>query len=259
MLRPVAPNLAARAVITCEHGGNRIPAQFATCFSAAAAASALASHRGHDAGAADLARALAARAGTMPMIATISRLLVDLNRSVGHRHLFSEFTRDLPASVRAQVLDAHYFPHRRQIIAHIDALIDAGHLVVHVAAHSFTPVLDGVVRTADVGLLFDPCRIAEAGIARDWRSNLKAQDRALRVRRNYPYRGNTDGLTTALRKRYPARHYAGIELEINQALLDDAWPALCAVLAETFANVLTRLPDQEPIAADGLLQHPVDR
>jgi hypothetical protein len=36
------------------------------------------------------------------------------------------------------------------------------------------------------------------------------------VRRNYPYRGYADGLTTWLRKRYPDPAYAGIELEINQ-------------------------------------------
>jgi hypothetical protein len=38
------------------------------------------------------------------------------------------------------------------------------------------------------------------------------------LRRNYPYRGQSDGLTTALRRQFGAR-YLGIELEINQR-----WP-----------------------------------
>jgi hypothetical protein len=41
----------------------------------------------------------------------------------------------------------------------------------------------------------------------------------LRVRRNRPYRGTSDGLTTHLRRRFAAKDYAGIELELNQALL----------------------------------------
>jgi hypothetical protein len=41
----------------------------------------------------------------------------------------------------------------------------------------------------------------------------------LRVRYNYPYRGNTDGLGTWLRNRHPASRYLGIEIEINQRLV----------------------------------------
>ena len=36
------------------------------------------------------------------------------------------------------------------------------------------------------------------------------------MRRNYPYRGTSDGLTRYLRKRYADRDYCGIELEVNQ-------------------------------------------
>ena len=39
---------------------------------------------------------------------------------------------------------------------------------------------------------------------------------SLVVRRNYPYLGTADGLTTCLRKRFAPRAYLGIELEINQ-------------------------------------------
>jgi hypothetical protein len=39
------------------------------------------------------------------------------------------------------------------------------------------------------------------------------------VRRNYPYRGNADGLTTALRRVHGADRYVGIEVELNQRLL----------------------------------------
>jgi hypothetical protein len=42
---------------------------------------------------------------------------------------------------------------------------------------------------------------------------------ALRVRRNRPYVGWTDGLPTALRARHGATRYVGVELECNAALL----------------------------------------
>jgi hypothetical protein len=32
------------------------------------------------------------------------------------------------------------------------------------------------------------------------------------------YKGSSDGLTTALRDKFPAKRYVGIELEVNQAL-----------------------------------------
>jgi hypothetical protein len=40
-----------------------------------------------------------------------------------------------------------------------------------------------------------------------------------RIRRNNPYRGASDGLATALRKKFGMRQYAGIEIEINQKIL----------------------------------------
>jgi hypothetical protein len=38
----------------------------------------------------------------------------------------------------------------------------------------------------------------------------------LKVRKNYPYKGISDGLTTSLRKQYTQKNYCGIEIEINQ-------------------------------------------
>lgn len=90
---------------------------------------------------------------------------------------------------------------------------------MHVAVHSFTPELDGEVRNAEIGLLYDSRRKQEAELCRRWAANLRRLDPGLRVRFNYPYSGAADGLTTALRQRHPETRYLGIELEINQALV----------------------------------------
>ena len=64
---------------------------------------------------------------------------------------------------------------------------------------------------------------------------------SLRIRRNYPYLGKTDGFTSFLRKKYSAKFYAGIEIEINQALLfseDNTKKKTEDVLAEGIRMIL---------------------
>ena len=106
---------------------------------------------------------IAARFDAPLHASTTTRLLVDLNRSIGHRQLFSGITRPLPASEREAILEAHYRPHREAIEGAVDVGVAAGKPVVHVASHSFTPILDGVEREVDIGWLYDPRRPAEAG------------------------------------------------------------------------------------------------
>ncbi|MHB0974227.1 MAG: N-formylglutamate amidohydrolase [Thiobacillus sp.] len=201
-------------LITCEHGGNGIPPRYRVLFAGFEAL--LRSHRGYDPGALAVARKLARALDAPLFVSTTSRLLIDLNRSIGHPKLYSEATRDAPAVVRRDILDRHYLPYRSAVEAHVAAAIARGTRVIHLASHSFTPVLDGVVRNADIGLLYDPARAGEAELCRRWQARLKSQAPGLKVRRNYPYTGRSDGFTAYLRRRFPADVYVGIELEINQ-------------------------------------------
>jgi predicted N-formylglutamate amidohydrolase len=105
--------------------------------------------------------------------------------------------------------------------------------VLHFAVHSFTPVLRGETRAKDVGLHYDPSRGPERSAAIAWQRQLRESHPDLRVRRNAPYRGNADGLTTALRRERSARRYVGIEIELNQRVVAtrDGQRALAAALA----------------------------
>jgi predicted N-formylglutamate amidohydrolase len=205
---------AAHILITCEHGGNRIPVRYRPLFAGFEAL--LQSHRGHDPGALALARDMSKALAAPLFVATTSRLLIDLNRSIGHPNLYSEATRDAPARVRHEILESHYLPYRDQVEAHIADAIARGSRVIHLASHSFTPELDGAVRNADIGLLYDPARPGEVDLCRDWQTRIRALAPELKVRRNYPYTGKSDGFTAYLRRRFPAEAYIGIELEINQ-------------------------------------------
>lgn len=212
-------------LVTSEHGGNRVPLEYQDLFRRAGPA--LASHRGWDAGTVALARALVRdlrRGGVEvagpPRVSTVTRLLVDLNRSAHNPRVWSEWTRTLPPAERRTVLERYHTPHRRAVADDVAAWVEQGRTVVHLGVHSFTPVLDGRARSADLALLYDPARPGEQALARDWARGLQARLPELRVRRNQPYRGASDGLTTWLRRRTPAGRYLGIEIEVNQRLVD---------------------------------------
>ena len=180
----------------------------------------------------DLARAFRA-----PLVTSMtSRLLIDLNRSLGHRQLFSAATRGAPPELRARIVQRHYLPYRVEVERLVRRSVSRGRRVIHVSSHSFTPELDGKVRRADVGLLYHPARRGEVDLCARWKASLAALAPNIRVRRNYPYAGKGDGLTKYLRLRFPARAYVGIELEVNQEIVIEAgrrWEALRRILIDS--------------------------
>lgn len=232
----VATLMAERWVLTCEHGGRDVPPEYAALFRKAGPV--LDSHRGWDAGALAIFNALAPTLGDAAFPATTTRLLIDLNRSLHHPKLYSEFTRVLPSAARADIAARWWQPWRAAVAAQIAAWRDAGHAVRHLSVHSFTPVLNGQIRNADIGLLYDPSRGSERDFCAAWRSTLQA--RGWGVRLNYPYRGTDDGHATTLRRRFTCG-YAGIELEVNQALFPGSLELLKADLGETLAALRARI------------------
>lgn len=227
-------------MITCEHGGNHIPTRYRQLFADVEAL--LQTHRGYDAGALELARELAKALAAPLFFSTTSRLLIDLNRSVGHPRLYSEATRGTPDSVRDEILERYYLPHRNKVEAGIAEAIAHGRRVIHVASHSFTPMFDGAARNADIGLLYDPARSGEVELCRHWQAQLRALAPNLKVRRNYPYAGKSDGLTAYLRRRFPAEVYIGIELEVNQKHFFEGgrhWRDVRGWVIEAFCQVMT--------------------
>jgi predicted N-formylglutamate amidohydrolase len=174
---------------------------------------------------------------------TVSRLLIDLNRSVGHPQLFSAATRGVPAKLRARITEEHYRPYRAQVEDLVGESVSRGRRVIHISSHSFTSELNGKVRHADVGLLYHPGRAGEAVLCARWKASLAALAPQLRVRRNYPYVGKADGLTSHLRRRFPRSAYIGIELEINQAIVFAAggrWMALRSELIDSLRTAVVR-------------------
>jgi predicted N-formylglutamate amidohydrolase len=228
-------------IITCEHGGNRIPSRYREFFRGHE--DLLRSHRGYDSGALRVAREMAAALQAPLLAATVSRLLIDLNRSLGHPKAFSEVTRPLPPDIREEIITRYYLPFRIKAETMIAQAVERGAQVVHVSCHTFTPEMDGKVRNADVGLLYDPARPEEAALCRRWQDMLHSHDAALKTRMNYPYLGVSDGFTVYLRRRFPGEQYVGLELEMNQRHVHHGapgWRALRQAVIEAFREAAAR-------------------
>ena len=226
-------------LITCEHAGKKVPVEFRSLFRDQDAL--LDTHRGWDPGALLLAREMAAAFNAPLFYSETTRLLIDLNRSIGNPRLYSEFSRPLPVPTRREIVERHYRPHHEPIEVWLRDASATGRRVIHIASHSFTPNLDGQIRTADIGFLYDPGRPGEVALTNHWIDALRAVRPDLRLRRNYPYLGKSDGLTFRTRRVYPADRYVGIELEVNQHFVRTGgrpWPALRAALIDTLRTAL---------------------
>jgi predicted N-formylglutamate amidohydrolase len=205
-------------VLSCEHGGNLVPSHYESLFRKEK--SILQTHRAYDPGTEDLYDLLVPHAH-FGKKNTVSRLLIEVNRSLHHSRLFSEFSKTLAPSEKNDLIETIYRPYRFALESKIRNYISKGSgPVVHISLHSFTPELNGEVRNNDIGLLFDPGKSLEKKIAVRWKQELLALDPTLKIRFNYPYLGKADGFTSYLRKVFP-ENYVGIELEINQGLLQN--------------------------------------
>jgi len=226
-------------VITCEHGGNWIPKPYRELFQDSQAI--LATHQGFDSGALSMANTLATEFSAPLVASTISRLLVDLNRSIGHPRLHHEVIRNTSTSVRQRIVRDYYQPYRGQVEKLVRQAIIAHGRVIHLSSHSFTPELNGKTRKADIGLLYNPARPKESVLCKHWQAAFKTCAPDLIIRRNYPYAGKGDGLTSWFRRQLTDNAYVGIELEINQKHIfntEQDWFALRKTIIEALRMAL---------------------
>jgi predicted N-formylglutamate amidohydrolase len=224
-------------IVTCEHATNAIPPNYKHLFEGAEGV--LRSHRGWDPGAWEFAAALARQLNAPILGGTVSRLLVDMNREEENPEVFSVYTSVLSEDQRDWLLEKYHRDYRRKAELMLDGPMRLGRSVVHFSVHTFTPILNGVERDADVGILFDPAREREAELANAWMRAIEEREPTIRVKLNYPYFGTSDGLATWLRQRHDGQHYLGIEFELNHGPYHDnpeKWNYTC----ETVLSALRR-------------------
>ncbi len=231
-------------VISCEHASNRIPPRYRNL---GLSVELRQSHIAWDAGAKDLARQCARQFACAYHAGKYARVLIDLNRSFHNRQLIprSSFgvpipgNRALTGAERDYRVKRFYTPYREAVLRTIRAIIGRRRTCLHLSIHTFVPRYAGVLRRADLGILYDPTRKRERDVAARLATSLRQGGYV--TRRNYPYRGNADGFTTHCRGLFPATAYLGIEVEANQRLVNDAsqWPSVRRAIVRLIASALT--------------------
>lgn len=201
-------------ILTSEHYTNKIPTEL----NLRIPNKLLATHYAYDIGTKEIYEFLRKKLNCYSQHALVSRLVIDHNRSEKHKSIFSKYTQDIALEKKQQIITKYYQPYREKLSRYIQSKIKKN-WVIHISVHSFTPVLNDEIRTADIGLLYDPKRAHEKQFCQLWKDYINLQS-GYRVRSNYPYKGINDGLTTWLRKKFQ-NNYIGIELELNQKLLVD--------------------------------------
>lgn len=152
-------------------------------------------------------------------------MLIGLNRNLRHPKLLAarSFGVKIPGNQNLDSLERerrvreYWTPYRDRVLSDMRSIVERAGCCIHFGVHSFTPLVDGVERDVCVALLYDPSRGSELEIAGRMAASLQAG--GVRVRRNYPYRGVSDGLVTACRRMFTESAYAGIEIEVSQKLL----------------------------------------
>jgi predicted N-formylglutamate amidohydrolase len=207
----MTPLKFSSTIITCEHAGNDVPEEYQFLFQDANEI--LQSHRGWDPGAIEIAKSIASKRNVPLFQNRVTRLLIEANRSIDHPELFSIYSGSISEEAKEKIKQQVYFPYRNVVESNIQSLPKP---VLHVSVHTFTPHLDNVKRSTDIGLLFDPSRKLESLCCNHLREQLLFLLPAFQVDFNQPYAGIDDGFTTHLRTKFTDEDYAGIEIEINQ-------------------------------------------
>jgi predicted N-formylglutamate amidohydrolase len=229
-------------LVSCEHASCEVPSGV----SLGVASEAMAGHVGWDRGAAFVARRLAEALSAPLHLGRWSRLFVDLNRSEEAAIPSVAWGIDIPGNralsdrERRTRLRRWHRPYRAAVEADARAAIRLDGACLHLSVHSFTPDLPGA-RDHDVGLLFDPARPAEVGLAARLAGVLA--EAGFSTRDNAPYLGTDDGLTTTLRTHFPYPTYAGIEIELNQRLDEGTMLRVGAAIARALSDSAPSEPE----------------
>jgi len=227
-------------VVTAEHASLKIPDRYRGL---GLSAQQQQSHIAWDEGSKALAREIARRLSAPLVAGAVSRLVVDLNRSLHHKRVIPAVAFGVPVpgndavtgGERSRRVELYYEPFRSTAFTEISKGVRSTGRCVHISVHTFTPRLNGVVRPLDVAVLYDPRRKREAALGERLAARFSAA--GFRVRRNFPFRGVADGHTTGLRRKFSDKAYAGVEIEVNQSLLGEWKATVAAVSAELAAEL----------------------
>ncbi len=233
-------NGTAPVVFVVDHASNHIPAPYGDLGLDAAARD---SHIAWDPGALPVAQHMSRMLDAPLIRATVSRLVLDLNRSVESDTLvpqISETTtipgnKNLSPAERGARIDAVYRPYHAAVenlvVQHAAKFAFP---IAVVAIHTFTPVYKGLARPWHVGILFDE----DDSLGRAILGSLAA-DLGMTSAANQPY-SPADGVYWTLDRHAAARGLKNVMIEIrnDEVRTEDAQTKWATKLAGPIARMM---------------------
>jgi len=242
----INPAGASSFLLLGDHAGNIVPARLGML---GVAQIDLSRHIGWDIGVGTLGAKLAGALDAVFVRQTYSRLVIDCNRDPAAPDAIAAISdgtvvpgnAGLSQAARDQRCAAIHTPYHAAIAAELARRDAAGQATIIVSLHSFTPVMGGVARPWEIGVLYAD---GDDRFARAMLDVLRAEP-GLTVGDNQPYRMDSTDHTVPLHAFAARRPYA--ELEIRQDLLGS--DAGCARWCELLRRILpASLPIQDRMA-----------
>jgi len=230
----VIPGIAGGILLICDHASNAVPEGI----DLGVAPALLDKHIAIDIGAGPVTEALAARLGAPAILATVSRLVIDLHRQPDHPGLVPHISDGhvIPGNAgddRANRLSRFHAPYHRALAA----AIRETRPVLLASIHSFTPRLEqgGEARPWEIGILSNrDRRAADRAVALFRAAGIPTGD-------NEPYSGRA--LNATLNRHGEANGIASLAIEIRNDLIDGhagvaRWSDILAPILESIRNSL---------------------
>lgn len=225
-------------LLVCDHASSRFPRSLGDLGLDPLARRC---HLAEDIGAGALTTHLAERLGVTAVLAGYSRLVIDCNRELPDPSAFLEFgdglevpgNRNLSLAQKKSRAEAIYWPYHHAIDAEIKRLETTANTPAVIAIHSFTPVLAGVSRPWEIGVLWDADRRISDFLIRELRNS------GFVVGDNEPYSGRApQDFTIDYHAEAAGLPHAGIEVRQDLIDHDDG----VRRVSETLLAIIRRLP-----------------
>jgi predicted N-formylglutamate amidohydrolase len=244
-------------MLVADHAGRGLPQEYGDL---GLPASEFERHIAYDIGVEAVTRELAALTGAPAVLANFSRLLIDPNRGEDDPTLIRQLydgtvipgNYPMDPEERERRLERFYRPYHDAVSAMVASVARAtGSAPFIFSVHSFTPVMQGIVRPWHVGVLWDlddraPRALIEA----------LAEDASLVVGDNEPYDGALRGDT--MFRHAIVNGFAHALIEIRQDLVADAAGALgWARRLAPIVDAINRRPDIHEVRMYGSRTGPV--
>ncbi len=236
-------------LIACDHAANLIPPSL---LNLGLDAQYWQQHIAYDIGARQVALRLSEFFDAPLLLAKYSRLLIDLNRHLDDPSLIPEISdgivipanNNLSAEQRKHRINHYFQPYHQQYQRLATAQIAQHSRPIILALHSFTPMMNGVARPWEVGVLWNQ----DAVLAKQLMKNL-AEVSDFNIGDNQPYHAAKPlGYAQSIYSK--ARGIELVMLEIRQDLIanDSQQNNIAQLIGKAIANILNQ-PLNQPSPA----------